>query len=52
MLIRSEFRPAWWLPGAHSQTFWANLLQSHVQSIEKMPKASDPGSNGLACVFS
>ncbi len=27
MLIRSEFRPAWWLPGAHSQTLWANLLR-------------------------
>ena len=23
MLIKSKFRPAWWLPGAHAQTLWA-----------------------------
>ncbi len=27
MLIRSEFRPAWWLPDSHSQTLWANLVR-------------------------
>ena len=27
MFIQSKFRPAWWLPGAHSQTLWAAKVQ-------------------------
>ncbi len=27
MIVRSRFRPAWWLPGAHLQTLWAGQLR-------------------------
>lgn len=27
MLIASEFKPAWWLPGAHAQTLWPYLFR-------------------------
>ncbi len=27
MIVHSPFRPAWWLPGAHLQTLWPNLLR-------------------------
>lgn len=27
MIVRSSFKPAWWLPGAHLQTLWPNLLR-------------------------
>ncbi|MGV6826126.1 MAG: hydrolase [bacterium] len=26
-LVRSQFRPAWWLPGAHLQTLWPSLFR-------------------------
>ncbi|MGA7801971.1 MAG: hydrolase [Gammaproteobacteria bacterium] len=28
MIVRSDFRPAWWLPGPHLQTLMPNLLRS------------------------
>lgn len=27
MITQSSFKPAWWLPGAHLQTLWPNLLR-------------------------
>ncbi|QKT04636.1 hydrolase [Ectothiorhodospiraceae bacterium 2226] len=27
MIVRSDFRPAWWLPGPHAQTLWPHLLR-------------------------
>lgn len=27
MLVESEFKPAWWLPGPHSQTLWPYLVK-------------------------
>jgi predicted alpha/beta-fold hydrolase len=26
-LAASDFRPAWWLPGAHAQTLWGKLFR-------------------------
>lgn len=33
MIVGSQFRPAWWLPGPHLQTLWPALLRSvaHVK---------------------
>lgn len=28
-LVPSDFEPAWWLPGTHSQTLWPFLFRSH-----------------------
>ncbi len=29
-IIQSEFRAAWWLPGAHAQTIWPSLMRRRV----------------------
>ena len=29
-IIQSEFRPAWWLPGAHAQTLWPSLFRRRI----------------------
>lgn len=31
MIIESQFRPAWWLPGGHAQTLWASLARRHAK---------------------
>jgi predicted alpha/beta-fold hydrolase len=31
MLMTTTFKPAWWLPGAHSQTLWASFLRSPLK---------------------
>jgi len=28
MVIQSQFKPAWWLPNAHAQTIWPQLVRS------------------------
>jgi predicted alpha/beta-fold hydrolase len=28
VIINSQFKPAWWLPGKHLQTLWPNLIRS------------------------
>ncbi|MCK5431472.1 MAG: alpha/beta fold hydrolase, partial [Gammaproteobacteria bacterium] len=30
MITSSQFKPAWWLPGAHTQTLWPGLMRRHV----------------------
>jgi len=30
-LINSDFKPAWWLRGAHAQTLWPALFRRHVR---------------------
>jgi len=30
MIIDSQFKPAWWLPGAHLQTIWPSLFRRDV----------------------
>ena len=27
MIVKSDFKPAWWLPGPHLQTLWPNLIR-------------------------
>jgi len=27
MITRSEFKPAWWLPGCHAQTIWPSIMR-------------------------
>ncbi len=29
--MSSQFKPAWWLPGAHAQTIWPSLLRTLVE---------------------
>ena len=29
-IIQSDFRPAWWLPGAHAQTVWPSLFRRRI----------------------
>ncbi|MEN8180032.1 MAG: hydrolase [Pseudomonadota bacterium] len=29
-IIQSEFRAAWWLPGAHAQTIWPSLVRRRI----------------------
>lgn len=29
-IIQSDFRPAWWLPGAHAQTIWPSLFRRRI----------------------
>lgn len=31
MVIDSQFKPAWWLPGGHAQTLWASLARRPVE---------------------
>ena len=31
MIISSQFKPAWWLPGAHAQTLWPDLMRRPVK---------------------
>jgi len=30
MITHSQFKPAWWLPGAHAQTLWPNQMRRPV----------------------
>ena len=30
MIINSQFKPAWWLPGAHTQTLWASMTNRFI----------------------
>ena len=27
MITRSDFKPAWWLPGPHLQTLWVGMVR-------------------------
>jgi predicted alpha/beta-fold hydrolase len=29
--VTSQFKPAWWLPGAHAQTIWSSLMRTSVE---------------------
>lgn len=31
MITSSQFKPAWWLPGAHAQTLWPSLIRRPVK---------------------
>lgn len=31
MISSSQFKPAWWLPGAHAQTLWPSLVRRPVE---------------------
>ena len=44
MITSGQFKPAWWLPGAHAQTLWPSLIRRPVEielSLERLNLPDD-----------
>lgn len=44
-MTSNEFRPAWWLPGAHAQTLWAALIRRRPKVSLKRERLELPDSD-------
>ena len=42
MVIQSQFKPAWWLPNAHAQTIWPQLVRSTTKIKFQMERLELP----------
>jgi len=47
LAIKQDFKPAWWLPGAHLQTLWATLARRRLQIPRKIERLELPDGDFL-----
>lgn len=47
MIVSSEFKPAWWLPGGHAQTLWANFARGRTRIALRRERLELPDGDFL-----
>jgi len=51
MIFSSQFKPAWWLPGAHAQTLWPSLVRRPVEIELRSERLNLPDDDFIDLVW-
>ncbi|MFC3908525.1 hydrolase [Legionella dresdenensis] len=52
MIIKSQFKPAWWLPGAHAQTIYATVARKIKAPVDQYERIELPDGDFIDLAWS